>query len=145
MSKVNISSLVCGFWFACGLGISGMTQPQKVVGFLDLTGDWDPSLLFVMLGAVLVYSIGYRWVVRKPTPLFSQEFLLPSNRQIDHSLLLGSALFGVGWGIAGFCPGPALTSLVSLSYPSLVFVASMIVSMALFEWFQRRPKLTHPR
>lgn len=135
MNKQNISSFICGFWFACGLGISGMTQPQKVVGFLDLFGgDWDPSLIFVMAGAVLVYSIGYRWVIKKPAPLFSKEFLIPGNRQIDSSLILGSALFGMGWGIAGFCPGPALTSVSSLTYPSLVFVASMLAAMAFYEW-----------
>jgi len=138
MNRENLSSLFCGFLFALGLGISGMTQPQKVISFLDLFGSWDPSLLFVMVGAISVYSIGYRWVQKKERPIFTPQFLIPSNRQIDSSLVLGSALFGMGWGIAGFCPGPALTSLVGLSQSVLVFVGTMLITMVLFETWQLR-------
>lgn len=138
MNRENMSSLFCGFLFAIGLGISGMTQPQKVVGFLDLFGSWDPSLLFVMAGAVAVYSIGYRWVKKNPKPFFTSAFLIPTNRQWDSSLMLGSALFGIGWGIAGFCPGPALTSLAGLSHSVLVFAGTMLAVMLLFEKWQSR-------
>lgn len=134
----TLSSLFCGFLFAMGLGISGMTQPQKVVGFLDLFGNWDPSLLWVMAGAVLVYSLGFRKVVKKPKPIFGTSFLIPSNRQIDSLLVLGSALFGIGWGMGGFCPGPALTSVVSFQKASGVFVISMLSAMFLFEVFQKK-------
>jgi len=134
----NLSALFCGFLFAVGLGISGMTQPQKVVGFLDLFGDWNPSLLLVMAGAVLIYSLGYRFVSKKPKPLFAPRFLVPSNRKLDSALLTGSALFGIGWGLAGFCPGPALTSLVSFQPAGLIFVGSMLTAMWAFEKNQER-------
>ncbi len=113
----------CGALFAVGLGISGMTQPGKVTGFLDVTGAWDPSLLFVMMGAILVYAVGSRLTAKKPEP---------ANRKIDRALLTGAAIFGVGWGLAGFCPGPALTSLVTLRREPLLFVASMLAGMLVF-------------
>ncbi|MFM8270103.1 MAG: DUF6691 family protein [Pseudomonadota bacterium] len=141
MNRENLSSLFSGTLFALGLGISGMTQPQKVVGFLDLLGAWDPSLLFVMIGAILVYAVGYRFVSKMPKPLFSTQFLVPSNRQLDSSLFVGSALFGIGWGIAGFCPGPALTSLVGVGHASLVFVGTMLLTMLIFEIWQVRKRV----
>lgn len=136
--KENTSAFFCGLLFALGLGISGMTQPQKITAFLDLFGSWDPSLLFVMGGAVLVYSVGFRWVMRRKSPLFTQRFLVPTNRVIDRPLVTGAILFGIGWGLSGFCPGPALTSLTTLSTSSLVFCSSMLLGMFLFEFFQKR-------
>jgi len=138
MRNETFASVFCGFLFALGLGISGMTQPQKVVGFLDVMGNWDPSLLFVMVGAILVYAIGFRQVLKKSKPLLSSAFFVPNTKQLDGSLLLGAAIFGVGWGLAGFCPGPALTSLVSFQRAPWIFALSMLGSMALFEWFQKR-------
>jgi uncharacterized protein len=135
-------ALVCGLVFAIGLGVSGMTQPARVTAFLDFTGQWDPSLLFVMLGAILVYAVGYRLVVKKPKPLFAESFQLPTRRKLDRSLALGAAIFGAGWGLAGFCPGPALASLASLQWQPVVFVASMLVGMLLFEAIQRRRNLS---
>jgi uncharacterized membrane protein YedE/YeeE len=130
-------AFICGVVFAAGLGISGMTQPGKVTAFLDFAGAWDPSLLFVMAGAVGVYAVGYRLVVRRPKPLFADAFQLPKARDLDRPLLLGAALFGVGWGLAGFCPGPALTSLVSLRAEPWTFGVSMLAGMAIFEAVDR--------
>lgn len=138
MRQQQLSALVCGLLFAIGLGVSGMTQPQKVIGFLDVFGAWDPSLLFVMVGGLLVYGIGYRWVKKIPKPLFAPQFLVPSSRQIDNRLLMGAALFGIGWGIAGFCPGPALASLVTLNHAPLIFGISMILTVLIFEWVQNK-------
>jgi uncharacterized membrane protein YedE/YeeE len=130
-------SFFCGVLFALGLGISGMTQPAKVTAFLDFFGAWNPSLAFVMAGAILVYALGYRWVVRRPKPLFPGNFQIPSLRKVDRPLAIGSALFGAGWGLAGFCPGPALTSLASLQFEPLLFLSSMLAGMILFEASQR--------
>jgi len=136
--RTSVVSFACGAVFAAGLAISGMTQPGKVTAFLDITGHWDASLMFVMVGAILVYSIGYRLSTKRPKPILSDSFRIPTLRKVDRPLALGSALFGVGWGLAGFCPGPALTSLVSLQFAPLLFVFSMLVGMSLFEWNQRR-------
>lgn len=131
--KLAVSAFSCGFLFAVGLGVAGMTQPGKVTAFLDVTGSWDPSLLFVMAGAIAVYAVGYRLTTRRPQPLLSDAFRLPKAGKVDSRLLLGSALFGVGWGLSGFCPGPALTSLVTLRAEPLVFVAALLAGMLLFE------------
>lgn len=120
-----------GFLFALGLGISGMTQPQKVIGFLDLT-SWDPALLFVMIGAVGVHAIAYPLVRRRGSPLLDGEWHIPQRKDLTPRLFLGAAIFGVGWGLGGFCPGPALTALVSGEARALVFVGMMIVGMLLF-------------
>ncbi len=103
-------ALLCGLLFGAGLIVSDMINPERVLGFLDVAGDWDPSLGFVMGGAVLVTFVGYRWVLRRKSPLFSAEFHIPLNRQIDRRLLSGAATFGIGWGMVGLCPGPALTA-----------------------------------
>ncbi len=105
---------VGGFVFALGLGISGMTDADKVLGFLNLAGDWDPALAFVMVGAIGVHLILYRLIVRRPSPLFGDRFHLPTRRDISPRLLTGAAIFGVGWGMGGFCPGPGLVSLAGL-------------------------------
>ncbi len=138
MSPVGkyLSALVTGLLFAFGLALSGMTQPSKVVGFFDFSQglqSWDPSLAFVMGGGMLVYMPVYRLVQRRKRPLFEERFRLPSRRDIDARLLLGSALFGIGWGLAGFCPGPALTSVGAGSREAIVLVASMLTGMWLFQ------------
>lgn len=127
--KQSLATFGAGIIFAVGLGLSGMTQPGKVIGFLDFAGNWDPSLALVMAGAVLVYTVGFR--ARKPRPLFAPAYQLPTVKGIDRRLLLGSALFGIGWGLAGFCPGPALTSLVTLRWEPVLFVAAMLAGMLL--------------
>jgi uncharacterized membrane protein YedE/YeeE len=139
--KNAIAALVVGFIFALGLGVSGMTQPQKVVGFLDLFGNWDPSLIFVMLGAILVHLITYRLIVKRQSPLLSAKWHVPTKREITKPLVLGSFLFGVGWALGGFCPGPAVTSLASFDSRVLIFVVSMLVGMFLFKQLDQKLKL----
>ncbi len=118
-----------GALFGGGLLISGMTQPAKVVGFLDVTGVWDPSLAFVIGGAVVAYAVVFRLARRRSDPWFDVAFHLPTRNDIDISLIAGAALFGIGWGLGGLCPGPGLVAAASGSLPALVFVASMIVGM----------------
>lgn len=120
-----------GVLFALGLGISGMTQPQKVVGFLDILGSWDPSLMFVMIGAIGVHMISYRLIRKRSSPVLTADWHVPVEKRIDSKLLLGAALFGIGWGIAGYCPGPAITSLANFEAQPLIFVGSMIFGMLL--------------
>jgi uncharacterized membrane protein YedE/YeeE len=120
---------LAGALFGVGLIISGMTQQAKVVGFLDVFGAWDPSLAFVMIGAIGVCLPAFRRVLRLRRPLFVREFQVPARKQIDRDLILGAAVFGVGWGISGFCPGPAIVSLGTGALPTFVFVGAMIVGM----------------
>ncbi len=122
-------TFIIGFIFALGLGISGMTQPGRVIGFLDLFGNWDPSLLFVMVGALLVHATLYRVITKRKSPLFGESFQIPTTKSIDRRLLVGAMIFGIGWGLGGFCPAPAMTALASLQLAPLIFVASMVVGM----------------
>jgi uncharacterized membrane protein YedE/YeeE len=123
------ASLASGLLFGAGLVLAGMTQPSKVIAFLDFTGDWDPSLALVMVGAIGVHAIAYRVATRRSSPLFAERFALPTRRDIDGKLLLGAALFGIGWGIGGFCPGPGLVALAGLGTEAAVFVAAMMAGM----------------
>ena len=132
MAKSNISSIICGIIFSIGLGISGMTQPQKVIGFLDIFGEWNPSLAFVMGGAVLSYLALQIFIQRNfSIPLLGGSFQIPSRKDLDRSLIIGALLFGSGWGLGGYCPGPAITSLGSGSLNALLFVVAMGVGMLL--------------
>jgi len=119
-------ALLSGLLFGFGLSLGGMTQPAVVLGFLDIFGQWDPRLVFVMAGAVLTAALGYRVLLRRPRPLLAERFSWPTGRRIDARLIGGAALFGIGWGIAGYCPGPALASLSGGAPALLVLVASMI-------------------
>lgn len=119
----------CGLLFALGLGVSGMTRPQKVLAFLDVGGDWDPSLAAVMAGAVAVHAVLLRVILRRRRPLLASQFVLPARRDLDAALLGGAAIFGVGWGLAGLCPGPAITALASGRPLAVAFVAAMLVGM----------------
>ena len=123
-------ALLCGMIFGAGLALSGMTDTAKVLGFLDLFGDWVPDLAFVMGGAVLVTLIAFRFVLRA-RPLLAPAFNLPTRTNVDTRLLVGAAIFGVGWGIYGYCPGPALSALVYLDLKTVGFVAAMLAGMAL--------------
>lgn len=136
--KNGLAALLVGFIFSLGLGISGMTQPQKVVGFLDLFGNWDPSLMFVMVGAIGVHLVSYRLIRRRNSPLLSMTFHVPEKKEITPALVLGAVIFGIGWGLAGFCPGPAVTALASLSVKPLVFVVSMLGGMLIFRAVDRK-------
>ncbi len=125
--KAHLTSFVSGIVFALGLGISGMTRPIKVIGFLDFFGSWDPSLAFVMIGAICVYCVAYRWSRKMASPVLAAEFSVPTRSDLDRRLIMGAAIFGAGWGLGGFCPGPAITSLASGAAPVMVFVASMAI------------------
>ena len=129
--KEGLTAFIVGLLFGVGLTISGMTQPQKVIAFLDFFGEWDPSLMFVMIGAIGVHFIGYRLIRRKTSPLLADAFRLPEERKVDRKLVAGSALFGVGWGAGGYCPGPALTSLATFDLGVLIFVSMMVIGMLL--------------
>lgn len=126
----NGLALLAGLLFGVGLSIAGMTQPAVVLGFLDVFGAWNAQLAFVMAGAVLTAAMGYRLVWRRAQPWLAPRFTLPDTRRIDARLLIGAALFGIGWGLAGYCPGPALASLGS----GLLPVAVLATTMALGWW-----------
>jgi uncharacterized membrane protein YedE/YeeE len=125
--KHSIAALVCGIVFGLGLAISEMINPARVIGFLDITGDWDFTLALVMGGALIVTVIGFPLITKRSHPIFAEKFHLPTRSDIDSSLLGGAALFGIGWGIAGLCPGPAIAGLASLNPSIFLFVGAMIV------------------
>lgn len=127
--KATLAALGAGATFGVGLAISGMTQPSKVVGFLDVAGAWDASLLFVMIGAIVVHFVAVRLVLRRSSPLFDTRFHVPTRKDIDRPLVLGAAIFGVGWGLGGYCPGPGLVSAGAASTSAWVFVIGMTVAM----------------
>lgn len=126
-----IGVFTTGLIFSFGLILSGMINPAKVLGFLDIFGEWDPSLAFVMGGAVLASSIGYRLLLKQPKPIFAAKFSLPSRTDIDTRLLVGPAIFGFGWGLVGLCPGPAFAALAVSPKPVLLFVIAMLFGMFL--------------
>ncbi|MGF6696708.1 putative membrane protein YedE/YeeE [Paraburkholderia sp. MM5496-R1] len=134
----TVVSFVCGLLFGFGLLLSGMANPAKVLGFLDFAGRWDPSLAFVMIGAVAVAAIGFAIAKRRGKSLLGLPMQIPASTPVTRRLMVGSLAFGVGWGIAGFCPGPALVALGLGSVKAWVFVAAMIAGMAVFEWLERR-------
>lgn len=136
-----LMALLAGLLFGLGLILSGMTDPAKVLGFLDLSGNWDPSLALVMGGALLVGSLAFPFVVKRPKSILGDALRLPTTTQIDRRLVLGGLTFGVGWGLAGYCPGPALASLAQGGMKPLLFFIAMLAGMAMFELFERiRPK-----
>jgi uncharacterized membrane protein YedE/YeeE len=119
-------ALIAGLLFGLGLGISQMIDRERVLGFLDVAGKWDPTLAFVMGGAVLVTLITFRFVLQRPHPIFGDKFYLPTRKDIDRKLLIGAGLFGVGWGIAGYCPGPAITATVLSIANPFIFLVAMV-------------------
>lgn len=128
-ASANVAAFGSGALFAVGLAISGMTRPSKVTGFLDLAGPWDASLAFVMIGAIAVHFVAHRLVRRRTSPLFDTRFHMPTRKDIDVRLLLGAAIFGVGWGLGGFCPGPGLVAAGGGSVGALTFVFGMTLGM----------------
>lgn len=136
--KLPLSTFLAGLIFGLGLTISQMVNPEKVISFLDITGDWDPSLAFVMGGALLTTFFGYRFVLKKPSPLFSEKFRLPTRRDIDKPLIIGASLFGVGWGLVGLCPGPALANLTFAGQNGIIFIMSMLLSVIVFRLWRDR-------
>jgi uncharacterized membrane protein YedE/YeeE len=133
-----IAQLFIGLVFGAGLVVSGMINPAKVLNFLDLAGSFDASLAFVMAGAVAVTALGYRLVLARPRPFFSPSFILPSPSSVDARLLIGPAIFGIGWGLSGLCPGPAIASLGLGAAGVLAFVPAMMVGMAAARWLASR-------
>ncbi len=133
-----IISLFCGLIFGLGLLISGMANPQKVLGFLDITGLWDPSLILVMAGAILAALLPFQWAKNQSRSLLGQTMQLPDKTQIDRPLILGSLLFGIGWGLAGICPGPAIVLLGLKQINAIYFVLAMLAGMWIFQILQKR-------
>jgi uncharacterized membrane protein YedE/YeeE len=131
-------SALAGFIFGLGLLISGMANPAKVQNFLDLAGSFDPSLIFVMAGAVIVTFAGYRLLLKRSRPLLAARFAWPQAKDIDSRLVAGSVLFGIGWGLSGFCPGPAITSLLLAAKGTLIFVPAMLLGVALARFTSTR-------
>jgi uncharacterized protein len=132
-----LTALVSGLLFGAGLALSGMVNPAKVLNFLDLAGTFDPTLVFVLGGAVVTTFIGYRLML-PPQPLFAERFQWPTKTDIDARLVAGAAIFGVGWGLSGFCPGPALGAVVSLRLEPFIFIAAMAVGILGVGWFDRQ-------
>lgn len=130
MARV-LSALIAGLVFGAGIAISGMINPAKVLNFFDFAGSWDPSLAFVMGGALIVTAAGYRFVLQQPKPLFDKTFHLPTKRDLDLPLLAGAAVFGTGWGIAGFCPGGSIPALGLGEISAVIFVAAMLAGIIL--------------
>ncbi len=136
---VNIIALISGSLFATGLVVSGMVNPQKVLNFLDVAGNWDPSLAFVMAGALAVFGIGYAFVVKKQkTPVCNSEFHILTNKVIDKKLVSGALLFGIGWGLVGLCPGPVLANFSLMQINIIAFIVAMIVGLKLAQWFEKK-------
>jgi uncharacterized membrane protein YedE/YeeE len=138
----RFSEFLIGLLFGWGLLISGMTDPGKVLGFLDLAGAWDPSLAFVMGGGVLVGLVGFALAKKRTTSFLGSAMHLPSSRDIDRRLVLGSLTFGAGWGLAGFCPGPGIVAMGAGESKAALFVVAMIAGMWAFELLNRKPKAT---
>ena len=141
----HISIILIGALFGAGLALSGMLNPSKVAGFLDLFGNWDPSLAFVMGGGVVANFIGHRIVMRRPGPVFASGaagFRIPANNAIDSKLVVGSALFGIGWGLGGLCPGPAISSLLLAPGDAMLFVLMMLAGLAVGRMLTSGPAAT---
>lgn len=136
----RFSEFLIGLLFGWGLLISGMTDPGKVIGFLDLAGAWDPSLAFVMGGGVLVGLVGFALAKKRTTSFLGSAMHMPTSRDIDRRLVLGSLTFGAGWGLAGFCPGPGIVAMGAGESKAALFVVAMIAGMSVFEWLDRKSK-----
>ncbi|MDO9049416.1 MAG: YeeE/YedE family protein [Methylobacter sp.] len=137
---LNINAFFVGLLFGLGLIISGMTDPSKIIAFLDLAGDWDPSLIFVMGGAILIGAVAFTIAKKRQRSLLGAPMQLPSETELDKGLLIGSLVFGIGWGLSGFCPGPAVVSAASGQPKAWIFVASMLSGMALYSLIERHGK-----
>ncbi|MEH6446085.1 MAG: DUF6691 family protein [Oceanospirillaceae bacterium] len=129
-----ISVITCGFLFATGLQISEMANPKKVLGFLDVTGRWDPSLILVLCSALFIFTLCFHFLIKpkimhSKTPLLADKFHLPTKQHLDKPLFIGAALFGIGWGISGLCPGPALVNLIHIDPKIITFIIAMLVGM----------------
>ena len=131
-----IFAFASGLLFGLGLIVAGMANPAKVIGFLDLAGAWDPSLAFVMVGAIVIGSLAFMFAGRKTKSMLGLGMQLPTSRHLDRRLILGSLIFGIGWGLGGICPGPAIVLLGTGAVKGIFFFATMVAGMGLFEWFE---------
>ncbi len=142
--KAWLAPLLAGVLFGAGLVVGGMTDPENVIGFLDFFGEWKPALIFVMGGAIAVNFVLMRLILRRPAPLFDGQFHLPTRRDIDPRLVIGSGLFGIGWGLGGFCPGPGIVSAFAGNEDALVFVVAMTLGMFAFRLWAGRSRGLEP-
>lgn len=136
--KNSIISFNVGFLFALGLGISGMTNPQNILNFLDVFGNFSPNMILVMMAAIFIHTIVYHLIKNKKSPIFDTKFHLPTKKDIDKKLILGSVIFGIGWGISGYCPGPAFTSLSSFDIRVVYYLLSLLLGMIVFKFFEKK-------
>lgn len=134
---ILISAFMSGLIFGIGLILSGMTDPAKVIGFLDVTGSWNPSLAFVMIGAIAVAYFAFRTAARQSKTILGEQIALPAKKDIDTRLIVGSITFGIGWGLAGYCPGPAIASIATNASEPILFSAAMLAGMAIYEVLQK--------
>ena len=137
-------SFVCGCLFGAGLALAGMTRPQKVLGFLDVAGRWDPSLIFVMGGAVAFATVAFHFILRRGSPLLAQSFALPTAKAIDLKLLAGALIFGLGWGLSGYCPGPAIALLAAPDVEMFYFLPAMLAGWCLYGLAARMKERGNP-
>ena len=133
--KQNLIALLCGIIFGIGLSLSQMINPNKVLNFLDITGNWDPSLIFVMMGALAVAFVSFKWILKRPAPILAESFHISRKSPVDKPLILGAAIFGIGWGMSGYCPGPAVTGLGLLSFESVIMVVAIYLGFFAYNRF----------
>jgi len=133
--KQNLVALLCGTLFGIGLSLSQMINPNKVLNFLDITGNWDPSLIFVMIGALVIAFISFNWILKRPAPLLAESFHISIKMSVDKALILGAAIFGIGWGMSGYCPGSAVAGLGLLSLESVIMVVAIFLGFFTFNRF----------
>lgn len=133
--KTNIAALISGVIFGLGLCVSQMINPQVIIDFVDITGNWDPSLAFVMIGALCVTFVTFRLILKRQKPVCCDDFSLPTSNLVDKRLIIGAVLFGIGWGLAGICPGPAAAALAFGLQKSFIFFAAMLGGMGIYQWF----------
>jgi uncharacterized membrane protein YedE/YeeE len=133
--KHNLIALLCGIIFGIGLSLSQMINPNKVLNFLDITGKWDPSLIFVMMGALAVAFVSFKWILKRPAPILAESFHISRKSSVDETLILGAAIFGIGWGMSGYCPGPAVAGLGLLSFESVVMVLAIYLGFFTYNRF----------
>ncbi len=138
MNISKLIALVAGFLFAFGLGFGELTRPDRVIGLLDITGKWDPTMLIIMLVSSFIYFLGYQYIKGKKNSLLGYPLQIPTNKTIDKRLVAGASIFGAGWGLAGICPGPAVTALATLKTPFLIYFVAMVAGMYAFFLFDRR-------
>ncbi len=129
MMKTTLFALFSGLLFGFGISLSGMTNPNTVIGFLDITGDWNASLMFVLLSAVTTTFISFKWILKQQKPVCDSAFHLPQKTKVDKQLITGAAIFGIGWGMAGYCPGAVLAAMTSLNQEVFIFIFAMLIGM----------------